>query len=151
MYRYAQDIGHPTVGWVYFVVMLTFVSFNIMNLYVASMSNAYVTVKQNTEDALRIARIEEELKERAKKDKAARRARRERREAGLEHMDEEVEGAGAVAAAEEEEEEESGESSSDGEGGGAEMGGYDEEGHRLPPQRSLSEVLDRWIDGWMDG
>ena len=139
---YAQDIGHPTVGWVYFVVMLTFVSFNIMNLYVASMSNAYVTVKQNTEDALRIARIEAELKERAKKDRAERRARRERRAAGLEHMadGDEVEGAGAAAAAEEEGGEESSEEEEE-EEGGAEMGGYDEDGNRLPPRRSLSEVL----------
>jgi hypothetical protein len=33
------------VGWIFFILLVSVVSFNIMNLYVASMSSAYLEVQ----------------------------------------------------------------------------------------------------------
>ena len=42
---WAQDAVHPIVGWLYFVSLVVLVSFNIVNLYVASISASYRQVR----------------------------------------------------------------------------------------------------------
>ena len=77
---YAMDIGSPTVGWIFFVLLISIVTFNIFNLYVASMSNAYLSIQSNNKDQDKIDQIEKKM--RANK-KQARGERKRRRAMGL--------------------------------------------------------------------
>ena len=74
---YAQDIGNPTIGWAFFVVLIAGVSFNIMNLFVASMSNAYVTIQQHNKEKDRIETIERGIKEAKQRMRKAKKQKKE--------------------------------------------------------------------------
>jgi hypothetical protein len=132
MIRYAQDIGNPTIGWIYFVVLISFVSFNIMNLYVASMSNAYVTVQQNNVDADRIQQIEQQIKDKKRREREERKKRHQERLLG-QRFDEEDDD---VASESDEEEGEDGVE-------------YDKDGNRVEARRSFSDILFDVNTYWM--
>ncbi|EKX41991.1 hypothetical protein GUITHDRAFT_164211 [Guillardia theta CCMP2712] len=58
---WAQDAGNPTVGWIFFLFLVILVSLNILNLYVACMSNSYRIVKIRKEEELQLQQEEEKL------------------------------------------------------------------------------------------
>ena len=76
---YTQDIYNSTVCWIFWTLLISFVSFNVMNLYVASMSNAYATVKENNRVAEKMEKIEEHMKEVFKARKKAERHKKKNR------------------------------------------------------------------------
>jgi hypothetical protein len=47
---WAQDAYNPIVGWLYFVSLVVLVSFNIVNLYVASISASYRQVREKRKE-----------------------------------------------------------------------------------------------------
>ena len=51
---WAQDAVNPVVGWLYFVSLVVFVSFNIVNLYVASISTSYRQVREQRQEINRL-------------------------------------------------------------------------------------------------
>lgn len=51
---WAQDTFHPVLGWIYFVSLVVLVSFNIVNLYVASISASYRQVRDQRKEINRI-------------------------------------------------------------------------------------------------
>lgn len=57
---WAQDVLNPVAGWVLFVSMIALVSFNILNLYVASMMNAYREVRKRRRDLATANEIEKQ-------------------------------------------------------------------------------------------
>ena len=51
---WAQDAVNPVIGWLYFVSLVVFVSFNVVNLYVASISTSYRQVRDQRKEINRL-------------------------------------------------------------------------------------------------
>jgi len=133
---YAQDIGSPFIGWFFFVLMISVVSFNIMNLYVASMSSAYTTVQQKNKDQDRMDKIELQLKEQKKRERAE---KKQRKLAG-EQIAQEKEDDEEISSSESEEEEE--EEDDDDE--------RDAFGVIIPKKKSYSDIIFDPNTYWME-